>query len=244
MLNTDSTPAVCCSMSLCRSCHHQKNSVSVSGMCVAASQPCPFKMLQRMGQEQLLCQEKLIELYKRLAGWAVQMTQMRRELPCKERVVHLRCLRLNSIFSLTVWTILLRIQNPNLIYTINKFLLILTAQDVSYQVTTLKSSENSWCSTCILVTDHRLQHETQTQYTSNWCYTTFLTPSCRGPVLTDCFKGSAKDLLSNLHYRFLFQSLNLHDSPAFHPVPVTTPKVSVIARQKKKALPKYFLLKR
>lgn len=28
MLNTDSTPAVCCSMSLCRSCHWQKNSVS------------------------------------------------------------------------------------------------------------------------------------------------------------------------------------------------------------------------
>lgn len=28
MLNTDSTPAVCCSMSLCRSCHQQKNSVS------------------------------------------------------------------------------------------------------------------------------------------------------------------------------------------------------------------------
>lgn len=34
--------------------------------------------------------------------------------------------------------ILVCIQNPNLTYIINKFLLILTAQDVSYQVTTLK----------------------------------------------------------------------------------------------------------
>lgn len=28
ILNTDSTPAVCCSMSRCRSCHWQKNSLS------------------------------------------------------------------------------------------------------------------------------------------------------------------------------------------------------------------------
>lgn len=84
------------------------------------------------------------------------------------------------------------------------------------------------------MTDHRLQRETQAQYTSTWCYTTFLTPSCKALVLTDCFKGSGKDLLSNLHYRFLFQSLHLHDSLAFHPVPITTLKVSEIERQKKK----------
>lgn len=105
---------------------------------------------------------------------------------------------------------------------------------VSYQVTTLKgSSENPWCSTCTLVTDHRLQHETQAQYTSTWCYTIFLTHSCRAPVLTDCLKGSGKDLFSNLQYRFLFQSLQLHDSLAFHSVPITTLKVSAIERQKK-----------
>lgn len=83
---------------------------------------------------------------------------------------------------------------------------------------------------CILVTDHRLQHETQTQVPGVTLL--FLVSLVRAPVLTDCFKGSGKDLLSNLHYRFLFQSLHLHDSLASHPVPITTPKVTVTERQK------------
>lgn len=59
MLNADSTPAVCCSMSRCRSCHWQKKSLSRRKTRVATLQTYPFKMLQRMGKEQFVCQEKL-----------------------------------------------------------------------------------------------------------------------------------------------------------------------------------------
>lgn len=57
---------------------------------------------------------------------------------------------------------------------------------------------------------------------------TLVIPSCKAPILTDCFKGSGKDPLSNLHYMFLLQSLHLHHSLASHSVPIPTPKVNVI----------------
>lgn len=127
------------------------------------------------------------------------------------------------------------IQNPNLNYTINKFLLILTAQyDCLISGHCTERFVREFLVQYVHFSDWSQAAAWNTNTVHKYLVLHYFFPSCRAPFLTDCFKGSDKDLLSNLHYRFLVQSLYLHDSLASHPVPITTSKFNVIERQGKK----------
>lgn len=110
MLNTDSTPAVCCSMSLCRSCHQQKNSVSgrkhtvsVEGNMPGYLSPMPFQNAAEDGERANSMSGKAdVALKKTCRMSSADDTGQERT---NKGVAHLWCLSLNSIFSLTVWTI-------------------------------------------------------------------------------------------------------------------------------------------
>ena len=133
ILNTDSTPAVCCSMSCCRSCHCKRIAWVEGNVQLAFRHPLS-KCCRGWGKSNLCVRTAYLALENRLAGWAVQMTgwQVRTELPCEKGIIQLWFLSESSIFSLTVWTILMCIQNPNLTHTINIYLLILTTvSDIS-----------------------------------------------------------------------------------------------------------------
>lgn len=205
ILNTDSTPAVCCSMSRCRSCI-DKRRVLVEGNVIGWISDMPFQNTAENG-ERAICKsvKGYLALENRLAVWVVQMTdwQVRTELPCKKGLS--RFLNESSIFSLAVWTILMCIQNPNLIQTVKAYLLILTvpSDSTSCQLTTLQDlTESSWYRSCTLliawsktgITNCRSITKEQPMLHC-FSYSLF-----QAPVLTACFKGSGKDPLPYLHF--------------------------------------------
>lgn len=119
ILKTDSTPAVCCSMSRCRSCHWQNNSFSRRKHVRLDFRHTFSKCCRGWGKSNLCVRKSLFSFRKQTC----RMSRAEDRLTGQDRtatqkgIVQLWYLSESSIFSLTVWTVLMCIQNPNLTHT-------------------------------------------------------------------------------------------------------------------------------